>query len=504
MDDRPSRRDVLCAVGATATADPSDRSHPLDRNPGGERGVGDTGERTPGDWQTVGFDSDESHRAPEVDGEQTRRMRHGARDVLFRRSCPPAVARNRRAMLRSVAAGTAGILSGCVTFDDEPACTHDTTEATAIGDVADGTWPTWGYDPANTAANSGATSPDLNSAAVAWDVTLSAASTGPPLIANGHVYVHTQHGYVVLDADGGGRRWTLGGPGEPRVLGHALADGASYIARFRPGDDESDHVIAVDAQTGNRRWRSPTASLPNSVTVTDREVVVGTVGPSGTTDGWVHSVDPADGDERWRTELNGDVRTRPVVTEDIVIVGTDDQRLVALDRSNGAPCWRVDLAGFPWRAAVSDGRVYVGTTSPGQNWRRLEVRDGTDGALRWQTDALHGTPTRLIDQFAVVNGTALLSNRKGVYALADDGSTTWVWERSDVGGTDWRNHALVIAGDLVVTGGPESLRAVELASGDSAGSLSLDATVAGLSVAGESLFVSAIGKEGDGRVLAVR
>lgn len=412
---------------------------------------------------------------------------------------------SRRDLLCAVGAGATGALGGCVTFGgDEPACTDETTDVAAIGDIADGTWPTWGYDSANTAANPGAPSPDLDNTAVAWSSRLPAAPTGPPLVADGRVYVHTENKYVALEADGGDRQWALGGPDGPSVLGHALSGGTAYVGRFRPGDDEGDHVLAVDAATGDQRWRSATASLPNSVTATDREVVVGTVGPSGTTNGWVHSFAPGDGSEHWRTELDGDVRTRPAVTKDVVIVGTDDQRLVALDRSNGAPCWEVDLAGYPWRASVSNGRVYVGTTTPGENWRRLAVRDGTDGTLRWRTDDLRGSPTRLIEQLAFVDGTALLSNRAGVYALADDGNTAWVWERSNTEGTDWGNHALVIAGDLVVTDGPESLRAVELADGDPAGSLSLDATVVGLSGAGGALFVSVVGNEGKGQVLAVR
>jgi len=91
----------------------------------------------------------------------------------------------------------------------------------------------------------------------------------------------------------------------------------------------------------------------------------------GSLDGYVHALDADDGDRQWRTETNGVVNSSPAVTGAVdgdsaepgqLYVGSVDGRLYALSADDGDESWHFDTAGKVYSSpAVANGTVYVGS-----------------------------------------------------------------------------------------------------------------------------------------------
>jgi outer membrane protein assembly factor BamB len=90
----------------------------------------------------------------------------------------------------------------------------------------------------------------------------------------------------------------------------------------------------------------------------------------------------ASGTVAWTFRAGGAVRSSPVVSGDLVLVGSGDGLLHAVDRATGAERWRFD-AGSPVTSspAVHRGHVYVGDRA-----NRLHAVDLSTGALRWHVE----------------------------------------------------------------------------------------------------------------------
>ena len=87
----------------------------------------------------------------------------------------------------------------------------------------------------------------------------------------------------------------------------AVWDSTAYIGSLR------DHLYAVDARTGEERWRSDSTGFFRS----SPAVVNGTV-YVGNEDRHLYAFDAESGTVRWRYETSGSVRSAPVVTDSTV------------------------------------------------------------------------------------------------------------------------------------------------------------------------------------------
>ena len=204
---------------------------------------------------------------------------------------------------------------------------------------------------------------DLAKGKVAWTAELGRPVATQPAFTDGTVVVGLQasreepHPTVVaLDAATGEERWRADDESQAAIVSTAsIADGTVYVA-FTGGQESSIDAFALD--TGGRRWRTRfprffdlTATTPPVVTddavyVTDAQ-------------GETYRLDPATGTRTWEFALNeGVLRTAPIAVGDHVLVGTIDGSLVALEASGGDLVWRDDGDGFPLRAlAVAGDRV---------------------------------------------------------------------------------------------------------------------------------------------------
>ena len=155
---------------------------------------------------------------------------------------------------------------------------------------------------------------------------------------------------------------------------HLVVEGLVYF-----GSDDN-HIYALDADTGQFRWRYRTGGrVRTTPTVLDGVVFV------GSDDGYSYALDAKTGDLRWRYEAGGQSMSRLAVGDGVVVGATHtllNSYLYALDVRSGSLLWRIRsrlaLGTYP---VVERGLVYIETFVGGN---RLYALDAATGAVLWQ------------------------------------------------------------------------------------------------------------------------
>jgi len=128
------------------------------------------------------------------------------------------------------------------------------------------------------------------------------------------------------------------GKGERRIgvrQGPAVANGHVFAAAITGG------VHAIDLQTGKKVWtwepqkekKKAKLRLSGGPGVGENLVVIGTL------DGQVIALDINDGSEKWRARVPGEVISAPAVSQGLVFVRSNDGRVTAFEASNGTQKW---------------------------------------------------------------------------------------------------------------------------------------------------------------------
>jgi outer membrane protein assembly factor BamB len=141
----------------------------------------------------------------------------------------------------------------------------------------------------------------------------------------------------------------------------AVAPNASQVQAWR--------VTVWKYQTGGRIQGSPALG--------EHIVVV------GSEDGAVHAVDSSTGAARWRFETGGKVYGTPRLVGERVLFGSEDHNVYAVDSANGREIWRAKLSGALTAALAVDGSVAYAATLAGS----VHALDITDGHEIWRFDA---------------------------------------------------------------------------------------------------------------------
>jgi outer membrane protein assembly factor BamB len=164
-----------------------------------------------------------------------------------------------------------------------------------------------------------------------------------------------------------------GGGGEPRAVSSSV-------------------VIAHDAGSGKRLWRTPILeqapelgiSAPSSVAVADGLVFVAAAVKEHDLDRRyaVLALDAVTGDERWRADVGASrflSGTMPAVAAGIVFYASPDGYLYALRATNGRRVWRSAPVRFSWvDPAVAGGVLYAARTG------EVRALDAATGRQLWR------------------------------------------------------------------------------------------------------------------------
>ncbi|WP_115865142.1 outer membrane protein assembly factor BamB family protein [Halorussus litoreus] len=176
-------------------------------------------------------------------------------------------------------------------------------------------------------------------------------------------------------------------------------------------------VTAVDLDDGSVRWEFPVAtSVWGAPAVADGTVYAAARDDDERdpdTQGTVHAIDLADGEEVWSRALGESPRFNPVgapvAGDDLVYVPTGTGPLVALEMETGVEAWRLDPPdGVQASPALADGVLYVACLDG-----TLRAVDAATGEEEWTAkgEKYYGGPT---------------VGERGVYAVGTDGElTSW-------------------------------------------------------------------------------
>lgn len=181
--------------------------------------------------------------------------------------------------------------------------------------------------------------------------------------------------------------------------------------------------VAGPKSSVSAKWiteTDPGETVRASPIIANETVFVG----SGTT---VYALTVAEGNERWRTDVDGVVDGAPAIYDDAVFVGSKQGTVYRLAEGDGTVEWR-HATGFgnkehrPASPRVVDDRVYFGTgnglvsldaSTGGKHWHVL-TREETVPFAR-----VHSTP-------AIGDGAVYVGHPTGVNVLdAEDGSVLW-------------------------------------------------------------------------------
>lgn len=159
-----------------------------------------------------------------------------------------------------------------------------------------------------------------------------------PVIENNKVYSIDHAGHLQLtDLISGDQLWE-------KQLNTAISTGPSLQAGQLYVGSSHGEVIAMSAENGEVRWRK---SLSSEVLATPRAekdtVVVRTV------DGKLYGLNATDGSERWIYSRDVPLLTlrgtsAPVISDGIVILGSDSGKLTALTLQAGTVLWETTVA----------------------------------------------------------------------------------------------------------------------------------------------------------------
>jgi outer membrane protein assembly factor BamB len=267
----------------------------------------------------------------------------------------------RRRLLASAAAvGVSGV-AGCTGTDRSP-----------YTPGADGStdWPVSGGEPGGSAHVPDAAVP-RSAARLRWQIDLPVVPTGQPLVADGRVFVDGWQGTVALDAATGERRWKTTSERTPTA--QVVAGDHVYVG-FDDGDTHG--VRALAASDGSEHWRAET---PGHVTVLCRSTDDDPTLYVGDDAGQVTAIEASSGRVRATVSVFGAVST--LVVGRGLFVGTRGGSVLAFtDRGEELRGrWRRSVGGLVADLVAAPGRVYVAAAEGGVSC----LADGPAGRTHW-------------------------------------------------------------------------------------------------------------------------
>ena len=291
--------------------------------------------------------------------------------------------------------------------------------------------------------------------AQAWTFEVVGDGYSSPAVANGVVYFGGidedfgtgEHGEVgvkdvnlyAVDAQTGQERWRFATEGSI-FSSPAVVDDVVYF-----GSDDAG-FYAVDAASGSQLWRfGAEGSIASSPVVADDAVYF------TDRDGYLYALDAATGRELWRFRVSereftaegwdswdAGTWSSPAVVDGTVYTGSSDGHLYAVDAATGVERWRFKTKGDVWVApAVANGIVYFGSYDT-----HLYAVDAATGAEVWR----YKTPYRIRSSPAVIGRVVVFGSKDGnLHAVdAERGDERWRYRPDFQWATIWTSSPVIV------------------------------------------------------------
>ncbi len=215
-------------------------------------------------------------------------------------------------------------------------------------------------------------------------------STTVPVVAAGTVYVLASDELHALDAATGDQRWRV-------PFDHHLNLGLTIIDDTLLGVIEPSTVVALSASDGSIRWQRELAAPPVHSAVADAARVYLTLA-----DASVVAVSRADGQVLWTRTLEGALAP-PAVVADRLIVGSASNDVFALNTRSGSLAWRWRVGADVVGASGQGDAVFVTALD-----NLLRAVGRSSGNQRWKKaiSSRPGHPPQVVGELVVVTSAA--------------------------------------------------------------------------------------------------
>jgi outer membrane protein assembly factor BamB len=305
-------------------------------------------------------------------------------------------------------------------------------------------WPQFRGD-ARLTGTSPAALPPLK---VAWTFEAGGAVESSAALSGGAVFVGAASGELLaLDLETGARRWSYATASEIGESSPCVAGGLVYVG------DIAGAVHAVSAKDGKRAWVFRTKSqVKASPVLASGKILVGSY------DQRVYAVDAATGKLAWSLETDGQVHSTAAVVGEVAYVAGCDALLRALRVADGKELFQVSSGAYTGASpAVSEARAFYGTFE-----NEVLAVDLAHRKVAWR----YRHPDRhfpFYSSAAVSAGTVVLGGRDKLVHALDAASGKARWTFATGGRVD---ASPVIAGGQVCVGsGDGRLYVLDLATG---------------------------------------
>lgn len=183
------------------------------------------------------------------------------------------------------------------------------------------------------------------------------------------------------------------------------------------GDGKEQWKVDLSEKTGFFSSNIP-ALLSGGLTVDSGRVYVGSERAQ------VFALNTSDGSIAWQTKAAGEVLSRPVVSDGLVLVHTSNGMLQGLDQLSGKVKWSVnlDVPALSLRGESAPASAFGAAIVGGDNGRVSAVMMN-QGQIIWQQRISQPSGATEIDRLADVDTTPVVVNGV-VYALAYNGNLT--------------------------------------------------------------------------------
>jgi outer membrane protein assembly factor BamB len=207
--------------------------------------------------------------------------------------------------------------------------------------------------------------PALLPADIVWQLTLPAAPSAGGAMDAERVYLPLDTDQIAAyDRETGKLVWMR----DIESVWPPTTDGATvYVAA-------SDEVHALDAATGETRWRAPIIRRAMAPMTIVGGMLVVLMEPDD-----VLAFRRSDGAPLWRSSLGGTVDTFAAAAGEALYVTGSKGRVIALNLTDGKPIWEQQLPPTISRPAAAPDRVFVGSTD-----NFLYALNSSNGQLAWK------------------------------------------------------------------------------------------------------------------------
>lgn len=243
-----------------------------------------------------------------------------------------------------------------------------------------------------------------------WSTGINRGHEGQPLVIGNTMYVVTPYPNHLLAFDmsepGFKLKWKYEPHPDPTAVGKACCDvvnrGASYFDGKIIYNTLDNHVVAVNAETGEQIWRTRVGNVDRGETMTmaalvvKDKVIVGNSGGEMGVRGWIKALNVNSGEVEWTAYNTGPDTETLMTSQDFKPFYKKDQ-----GKNLGTSTWPADqwkLGGstvWGWISYDSEeDLIYYGTGNPGvwnpdmrpgdNKWSASVIaRDPDDGQARW-------------------------------------------------------------------------------------------------------------------------